>query len=132
MTNQEIQQVIMQVCSIFKTEQKPNRTESFKAGNGARELMERLKQGQRPKQKTYDYLNSLDFEVIQMLQTIMYIGRDCYDIDDTVDVYAVKRTELDRRGWKTKSIEIGQMTQKSQLVKYLMDGWERVKRRPLA
>lgn len=132
MTNQEIQEVIMQVCSIFKTEQKPNRTYGFNAGDGARELVERLKQGQRPKQKTFDYLNSLDFEMVQMLQTIMYIGRDCYNIDDTVDVYAVKRKELDRRGWKTKSIEIGQMTQKSQLVEYLMDGWKRVKKRPIA
>lgn len=128
MTNQEIQQV----CSIFKTEQKPNRTESFNAGDGINGLFEELKQGIRPKQKIYDYLDSLDFEMIQILQTIMYVGRDCYYMDDTVDVYAVKRAELDGRGWKTKSIEIGQMTQKSQLVDYLMAGWERVKNRPLA
>lgn len=70
-------------------------------------------------------LNSLDFEAIKTLQVIMYLGRDeDYNPKQTPEeIYRDYRNYFDKQGWKTKSIEIGQMTEKFPLGSYLENGF---------
>lgn len=76
----------------------------------------------------YDFLNSLDYEVIKALQVIMYIGRDsaCIEKDGTYN-YEKSRERFDFQGWDNdKSIEVSQMVQKPQLNEYLKNGFEKL------
>ncbi|NYB73868.1 DUF3775 domain-containing protein [Sedimentibacter hydroxybenzoicus DSM 7310] len=77
-----------------------------------------------------DYLDKLDYEVIKVLQTIMYIGRDGIDEKDISpqQIYERAREYFDSRGWhEDKMIEIYLMTEKFPLVNYLKDGFKLLK-----
>lgn len=71
-----------------------------------------------------EYLNSLNFEQIKILQTIMYLGRDKdYNSDDTPEqIYKNQREYMDDLGWKEKWIEINQIASKAPLDRYLKSG----------
>lgn len=76
----------------------------------------------------FDYLNSLDYEVIKALQVIMYIGRDssCMEDDGTYS-YERTRKSFDSTGWNDdKSIEVDQMVQKIHLNEYLRNGLKKL------
>lgn len=75
-----------------------------------------------------DFLNSLDFEVIKALQTIMYVGRDASlaESDGTYSYQSVREL-LDRQGWNhEKDVEVNQMVEKADLEKYLKKGFEKL------
>lgn len=71
------------------------------------------------------YFNSLDFEVVKMIQSIMYLGRDRdYDKSDLPsEIYRKNREYMDQLGWATKEIEINQMVEKLPLDTYLQNGF---------
>lgn len=77
-------------------------------------------------QKLFDLLNSLDFESVKIIQTIMYIGRDHdYNKVDSYETrYARYRKSLDINGWNDKEIEVSQIVHKVPLDKYLKDGFD--------
>jgi hypothetical protein len=70
------------------------------------------------------YLNSLDFECVKDIQTIMYLGRD-EDFEES-DSYQKRfeeaRKYFDEAGWNKKNIEVHQMTEKLPLAEYLANG----------
>ena len=72
------------------------------------------------------YLNSLNYESIKNLQTLMYLGRDqdYSDADSYDDRFDHYRKFLDlQNGWKNdKSVGVLQMTKKSSLAEYLRNG----------
>jgi hypothetical protein len=81
------------------------------------------KQLQQYDKEIVDYLEKLDFEVIKIIQTLMYLGRD----DEYPNLipeqrYKKERQYFDKKGWQTKSIEIGQICEKMPLDKYLKSG----------
>ena len=76
----------------------------------------------------FDYLASLDYEVIKFIQTVMYIGRDasCVREDGTYD-YFFTRQCMDQRGWnKDKEIEVYQIAEKLPLAEYLRKGCKKI------
>lgn len=76
----------------------------------------------------FDFLNSLDYEVVKALQVIMYIGRDssCMEDDGTYS-YEKSREYFDQQGWNDdKSIEVYQMVEKVHLNEYLKKGFEKL------
>lgn len=76
----------------------------------------------------FDFLNTLDYEVIKAFQVIMYIGRDssCVEEDGTYN-YEETRRFFDKNGWnKDKSIEIHQMIEKFDLATYLKNGCKKL------
>lgn len=76
----------------------------------------------------FNFLNSLDYEVVKALQVIMYIGRDsdCMEEDGTYN-YEKSRERFDYQGWNDdKSIEVDQMVQKPHLNEYLKKGFEKL------
>lgn len=76
----------------------------------------------------FDFLNSLDYEVVKVFQVIMYIGRDsfCEEEDGTYN-YTETRKYFDERGWNPdKSIEVYQMVEKVDLATYLKDGCKKL------
>lgn len=76
------------------------------------------------------YLNFLDFEVVKVIQIIMYLGRDeDYNRDDSVaDIYRNYREDFDKKGWSTQEIEISQMLSKSpRLYGYFLNGYKILK-----
>lgn len=71
-----------------------------------------------------NYLNSLEFEHIKILQTIMYLGRD-QDYDSNLipeEIYKEQRKCMDSLGWEEKHIEVNQMLKKLPLAEYLKKG----------
>lgn len=73
-----------------------------------------------------ELLESLDFESVKIIQTIMYIGRDRYynESDEYELRYSKYRESLDLNGWNDKDIEIDQIVEKLPLDEYLKDGFE--------
>lgn len=73
-----------------------------------------------------NYLNSLEYEEIKDLQTLMYVGRGDAESDKEetgMQKFTALRKYFDRRGWHDdKSIEVNQMTEKMPLDRYLIDG----------
>lgn len=76
----------------------------------------------------FDFLNSLDYEVVKALQVIMYIGRDSSGIgEDGTYNYEKSREVFNNRGWnKDKSIEVNQMVEKIYLAEYLKEGFKKL------
>lgn len=72
------------------------------------------------------YLESLSFEDIKDLQTVMYLGRDeDYSEEETYEErFQNFRKYLDSRGWNSKKIEIRQISQKTPLDEYLLNGFK--------
>lgn len=71
-----------------------------------------------------EYLQSLDFDDIKMLQIVMYLGRD-QDYDTTLSPdlnYEDQFNYFENKGWSSKDIEINQMTHKLPLAEYLKSG----------
>lgn len=80
----------------------------------------------KKEQELFNFLNSLDFESVKIIQTIMYIGRDHdYDKTDSYEArYEDYRKSLDSNGWNNKEIEVSQIVQKVPLDIYLKDGFD--------
>ena len=80
----------------------------------------------KKEQELFNFLNSLDFERVKIIQTIMYIGRDHdYDKTDSYEArYEDYRKSLDSNGWNDKEIEVSQIVQKVPLDIYLKDGFD--------
>lgn len=70
------------------------------------------------------YLNTLDFEDVKMIQTIMYLGRDKdYNRSSMPEeIYRENREYMDNLGWTEKYIEVNQIVEKLPLDKYLENG----------
>lgn len=80
------------------------------------------------KKELFDYLNSLDYEIVKILYVIMYIGRDssCAEEDGSYN-YVRTREWFDERGWnKDKCAEVEQMLGKVYFVEYLKAGFEKL------
>lgn len=76
-----------------------------------------------------DYLQSLDFDEVKMLQTVMYLGRD-QDYDKSLPPHLIYENEFDyfeKDGWVSKEVEINQMTEKMPLADYLKSGLDILK-----
>lgn len=76
-----------------------------------------------------DYLQSLDFDEVKMLQTIMYLGRD-KDYDKSLPPHLIYENEFnyfEKNGWVNKEVEINQMTEKIPLADYLKSGLDILK-----
>mgnify|MGYP000956893989 CR=1 FL=1 len=82
------------------------------------------KEIQKKEKMLEDYLDSLDFEIVKIIQTIMYLGRDeDYNKEDAPEIrYQIMRDYFDSSGWNTKEIEINQITEKMPLDIYLING----------
>lgn len=74
-----------------------------------------------------NYMNSLTFEDIKMLQVVMYLGRE-RDYDKTLstplEIYNDYFKYIGGNGWHSKEIEINQMREKMPLADYLKSGLE--------
>ncbi|MGV4321239.1 hypothetical protein [Bacillus mojavensis] len=73
-----------------------------------------------------NFLDRLTFEDIKVLQTVMYLGRD-RDYDENMssaEIYREQRGYFDNEGWQGKDIEAGQMSEKTPLDRYLINGLE--------
>ncbi len=69
-----------------------------------------------------EFIGRLDFEVIKVIQTVMYIGRDGTKWDTPYDIYSNERKDMDDRGWNSKEIEANHMESKMPLGSYLING----------
>ncbi|HAK43515.1 MAG TPA: hypothetical protein DCM59_13465 [Clostridium sp.] len=72
------------------------------------------------------YLLESDFEVVKVAQTIMYIGRDKYYLENSTpeQIYRYNREFFDKQGWNTQGIEVGQMVGKGPVFEYLKMGFK--------
>jgi|SRR5699024_519354 len=71
-----------------------------------------------------NYLQSLNYDDVKMLQTVMYLGRD-QDYDKSLPPHLIYKKEFDhfdKSGWVSKEVEINQMTEKVPLADYLKSG----------
>ncbi|WP_252502693.1 DUF3775 domain-containing protein [Sporosarcina sp. Marseille-Q4943] len=76
-----------------------------------------------------NYLQSLNYDDIKMLQTVMYLGRD-QDYDGSLHPHLIYKNEFDyfeKHGWVSKEVEINQMTEKLPLADYLKSGLDILK-----
>lgn len=105
-----------------RIEYKKNGTEDITIGKNSRNILEAIRNP--AEDKLIKYLNELDFETIKMIQTVMYLGRDneYSDLSNGEQRYLKLREDFDKKGWKTKDIEISQIKQKVPLDKYLKKG----------
>lgn len=73
-----------------------------------------------------NFLMDLDFELVKIIQTIMYLGRD-KDYDKRKrpqEIYKAESQYFDREGWNTQEIEVNQIVEKLPLDYYLKDGFK--------
>lgn len=73
----------------------------------------------------FDYCQTLEYETIKVLQTIMCIGRDKdhNHLLDKNEIYERARRYKDNIiGWRTKELDIYQIIEKELLHQYLRDG----------
>ena len=71
-----------------------------------------------------NYLFSLSFDDVKMIQTVMYLGRD-QDYNNSltaVEIYNDFLGDLDRHGWESKETETNQILEKGPLARYLKSG----------
>jgi len=72
------------------------------------------------------YLNTLEYDVIKDLLTLMYLGRDYLNADDDDLPKNAKKTfqkmRLESNLFTSKSVDINQMLEKSPLGQYLSKG----------
>ena len=89
-------------------------------------LKEVLKLASNHNQGLREYLLGLDFEIVKLVQTIMYIGRDKdYPENSTPEqISGYNRSYLDEQGWKSKDIEVSQIVGKAPLYDYLKEGFK--------
>ncbi|MCS0674626.1 DUF3775 domain-containing protein [Cytobacillus firmus] len=73
-----------------------------------------------------DYVSTLGYDDIMMLQTVMYLGRDRdYDrSQSSEEIYQEYLNYLKENGTNDKDIEANQMTEKGPLGDYLKSGLE--------
>lgn len=77
----------------------------------------------KARKKIVDYLETLSYEQIQMIQTIMYIGRDTYDDEVKISPLELYNKTFESLTWnEKKGIEISQMVEKAPLADYLRRG----------
>ncbi|MDF2472773.1 MAG: hypothetical protein K0R21_555 [Anaerocolumna sp.] len=73
----------------------------------------------------FDYCQTLEYETIKILQTIMCLGRDkdhCHVLGHH-EIYEKARNYKDNViGWRTKELDIYQIIEKELLHQYLRDG----------
>lgn len=88
-------------------------------------LKEVLKLARNNNEGLEEYLLGLDFEIVKVVQTIMYIGRDRdYPENSTAEeIYHYNRVGLDNQRWSTKDIEVSQIVSKAPLYDYLRTGF---------
>lgn len=77
--------------------------------------------------KLVEYLEELDYEDVQFLQTIMYIGRDGL-VEGNVSAEQLYTEKFNSLPWNTKEIEISMITEKLPLDNYLNNGKEIIKK----
>lgn len=124
------EQIFKDVISLAEAWKIAHDTSGFEGGSIKEHRdFEKTSAGQRIQSKKdalNNYMGSLNFDDVKMLQTIMYLGRDC-DYDKTqspLDIYNDHFGYIGGSGWKTKDIEINQMTEKLPLADYLRSGLE--------
>jgi predicted RND superfamily exporter protein len=71
-----------------------------------------------------NFLNTLDFETIQVIETIMNIGKnkDSLERNNYTEIYSENRRDMDKRVWSTKDNEILNVVYELELVPYLLNG----------
>lgn len=76
----------------------------------------------------FNYLNELDYNVVKIIQTIMYLGRDKEYFKEDPPELIYKKLEKDlEQSWNDKEVEVYQIFQKMPLDRYLKDGFEILK-----
>lgn len=68
------------------------------------------------------YVKTLDYEMVKIIQIIMYIGRDGSILTNPVEIYIIARREFELNGWNRRDIEENQMLNKLPLHDYLENG----------
>ena len=71
-----------------------------------------------------NYLLTLEFETIKIIQSIMYLGRDKkYNKKNKVEeIYSKGRKCFDENGWNSREVEVNQIAEKVCLDCYLLNG----------
>lgn len=74
-----------------------------------------------------DYINSLDFETIKVVQTIMYIGKDGFEeVEGKCDYYKCRK-KMDDNWNDNKTIEANQISNKGGvLAEFLVNGCKKI------
>jgi len=72
-----------------------------------------------------NYLSSLTFDDIKVIQTVMYLGRDQEHNpeDPPSKIFQDEFNHLDQSGWGPKHAEEGQISQKTPLPDYIRKGF---------
>lgn len=80
---------------------------------------------ERLDKELFNYLDSLDYETLKVIQTIMYLGKNNDYNRDLLgeDIYIDYRQYMDEIiGWNTKEEAVLKIDEKSQLADYLENG----------
>ena len=123
----ELQETFAKVVKLAEERNEEYRRLRPREENGILDIsnIEDLEYSQK-EEELFDYLNSLDFETVKVIQTIMYLGRDHdYCKEDSFEIrYNKYRKYHELNGWNEKEVEIMQMVQKMPLDTYLSDGFK--------
>lgn len=126
-------QILRDVISLADTWRNAHDSYGFEGGSITEmRAFESTPEGQRINAlaiKLVNYLQSLDYDDIKMLQTVMYLGRD-QDYDKSLTPHFIYQNEFDyfkKHGWVSKEVEINQMTEKLPLADYLKSGLDILK-----
>ncbi|MGQ7672618.1 hypothetical protein ACTGX8_05995 [Streptococcus suis] len=80
------------------------------------------------RKKLTDYLDSLSYDQVKIVQTVMYVGRDTSYEMTNINPEDLYEEVFNSLTWhEDKSIEISQIAQKSPLDDYLIRGMELLK-----
>lgn len=74
------------------------------------------------RQRLINYLETLSFEDVQVVQTVMYTGRDPEKGDNEMDPKILYSEVFSNLSWSTKEVEIKTMVGKLSLADYLYKG----------
>lgn len=75
----------------------------------------------------YEYLKSLQYDAIKVIQVIMYIGRGDFLDDDGTSSFSEAWSFFEQQGWNVnKEVEAMQIYEKAPLAEYLRDGCKRL------
>ncbi|MBU5487013.1 DUF3775 domain-containing protein [Clostridium sp. MSJ-8] len=75
--------------------------------------------------KLEKYLKTLSLEELKVIKVVMYIGRDYKNNNlPPVKKYEIERKYWDKKGCKSKDLEIQTLLEKRPLLKYLQSGCE--------
>lgn len=130
----DLKEKINKVITLSREEQKEywkTRSENIKPIGQAVDMADVIDIGEdseysKKHKELFNYLNSLDYDTIMDIQTIMYVGRDYvgYNNMSTTEIFNEVQSSLGRGD---KFAEIDQIISKAPLHKYLENGMKILK-----